>query len=50
MTLENDEQLAQQQLKQFGQKYPLGWIVYGGRFRKGLANGSRVLLRYSLVS
>jgi len=33
-------------LKLFGSKYPLGWVLWGPRFRRGLANGSRVMLRY----
>ncbi len=30
----------------FGKKYPVSWIVYESRFRNGLADGSRVMLRY----
>jgi hypothetical protein len=37
-----------QVLEQFGDKYSLEWIVWGARFRKGLADGSRVMLRYQL--
>ena len=37
-----------QVLEQFGDKYSLEWIVWGSRFRKGLADGSRVMLRYQL--
>ena len=36
-------------LERFGDKYTLEWIIWGPRFRKGLADGSRVLLRYSPV-
>jgi hypothetical protein len=32
----------------FGSKYPLSWVLWGPRFRNGLADGSRVLLRYRL--
>jgi hypothetical protein len=31
----------------FGDKYRLEWIVWGPRFKNGLADGSRVMLRYS---
>ena len=30
----------------FADKYPIGWIRWGSTFRKGLATGSRTLLRY----
>lgn len=30
----------------FGDKYPLSWIRWGPKFRNGLADGSRVMLRY----
>ena len=30
----------------FGKKYPVSWIVYESRFKDGLADGSRVMLRY----
>ncbi len=33
-------------LEQFGEKYSLSWIVWGPRFRNGLREGSRVMLRY----
>jgi hypothetical protein len=33
-------------LKLFGQKYTLQWVVWGRRFRAGLDDGSRTLLRY----
>lgn len=36
----------QRVLELFGDKYPLQWLVWGPRFRKGLADGSRVLLHY----
>ncbi len=49
VTIENDKQLTERLLERFGDKYPMGWIVYGRRFRKGLADGSRVLLRYSIL-
>lgn len=33
-------------LELFGSKYTMEWLVWGPRFRNGLADGSRVLLRY----
>jgi hypothetical protein len=30
----------------FGSKYPLSWVLWGPRFRNGLEDGSRVMLRY----
>jgi hypothetical protein len=37
-------------LELFGDKYRLEWIVWGPRFKNGLADGSRVMLRYAPVS
>ncbi len=34
-------------LEKMGNKYTMGWLVWGPRFRDGLADGSRVMLRYS---
>ena len=36
-------------LERFGEKYTLGWVMWGPRFRNGLAEGSRVMLRYRPV-
>lgn len=33
-------------LEQFGDKYSLSWVLWGPRFRNGLKDGSRVMLRY----
>lgn len=33
-------------LEVFGDKYSLEWIIWGPRFRNGLADGSRTMLRY----
>ena len=33
----------------FGDKYTMEWIVWGPRFKAGLADGSRVMIRYRLV-
>ncbi len=37
-------------LNAMGDKYSLEWFVWGPRFRNGLADGSRVMLRYQLVT
>lgn len=37
-------------LDAMGNKYMLEWVVWGPRFRKGLADGSRVMLRYQPVT
>lgn len=37
-------------LDAMGDKYSLEWIVWGPRFRDGLADGSRVMLRYQPVT
>lgn len=44
-----DEAQTKAVLKKMGRKYPASWLVWGPRFRKGLADGSRVLLRYDLA-
>ena len=36
-------------LELFGSKYSMSWLVWGPRFRNGLADGSRVMLRYRPV-
>ncbi len=48
-SLVSDEQAHARVLGIFGEKYPVQWLVWGPRFRKGLADGSRVLLRYRPV-
>ena len=35
-------------LEAFGEKYPIQWLLWGNRFRRGLADGSRVMLAYQL--
>ncbi|MFT5561323.1 MAG: hypothetical protein ACJAYE_001394 [Candidatus Azotimanducaceae bacterium] len=37
-------------LELFGDKYSLSWLVWGRRFRKGLADGSRTMLKYQPVA
>lgn len=37
-------------LAEFGRKYASEWNKWGPRFRKGLKNGSRTMLRYTVTS
>ncbi len=34
-------------LDRMGSKYRMAWVVWGPRFRNGLADGSRVMLKYT---
>lgn len=45
--LDDDPSFAAAALDQFGRKYPASWLLWGPRFRNGLADGSRKLLRYA---
>ncbi len=45
----DDEAQIKAVLKKMGRKYPASWLVWGPRFRNGLADGSRVMLRYDLA-
>ncbi|MFP6805877.1 MAG: hypothetical protein VB957_01580 [Pseudomonadales bacterium] len=42
----SDAKLKEKALDMFGDKYSMEWLVWGSRFRKGLGDGSRTLLRY----
>jgi len=42
-----DADKQKQVLDQFGDKYRLEWIYYGPKFRNGIADGSRVMLKYA---
>jgi hypothetical protein len=44
---ETDTAAREKALALFGKKYPKEWDKWGPRFAGGLADGSRVLLRYS---
>ncbi len=48
--IETDADAHGRALEKFGAKYADGWSKWGPRFRKGLADGSRVLIRYSPLS
>ena len=45
--LESDATTRAAVLARFGEKYAAGWGTWGPRFRNGLSDGSRVMLRYS---
>src|SRR5262245_48285495 len=45
-TLESARERQEAALDAFGKKYSMEWLVWGPRFRNGLADGSRVLLHY----
>ncbi len=47
--LETDPALRAQVLEVFGKKYADEWVKWGPRFRDGLADGSRSLLRYQIM-
>jgi hypothetical protein len=49
--ISNDAEAVERTLKAMGAKYAdEGWGTYGPRFKKGLADGSRVLLRYRPIA
>lgn len=48
--VESDETNINRVLAQFGQKYSAEWGNWGPKFRKGLADGSRTIIRYQLVA
>lgn len=43
---EKDPAARERALEAFGNKYPAEWDKWGPRFRAGLADGTRVLIRY----
>jgi hypothetical protein len=50
VAFEKDAAARERALASFGAKYPDEWGKWGPRFREGLADGSRVLIRYAPVS
>lgn len=46
-TLVTDADAQKRVLDRYGDKYRLDWIVWGPRFRNGIADGSRVMLQYA---
>jgi hypothetical protein len=47
-SIESDEKVLKSALQQFGYKYSREWGKWGPRFSRGLADGSRTMLRYGL--
>ncbi len=43
----DDKATHQRVLDLYGDKYSLEWVMWGPRFRSGLADGSRVMLHYT---
>ena len=48
-SVESDAARIETALQLFGQKYASGWDTWGPRFRQGLKDGSRTLLRYQFA-
>ena len=48
--LETDQQVFNAVLEKFGHKYAAEWGSWGPKFRNGLNDGSRVMLRYTISS
>ncbi len=44
-----DTAVYEEMYRTFAKKYPEGWPKYEDQFRKGLADGSRVLIKYQPV-
>ena len=44
-----DPAIYEEMFRTFGRKYPSGWPKYEQRFRTGLADGTRVLVKYNPV-
>lgn len=49
-SIESSQEEQTRVLELFGDKYRLSWLVWGRRFRKGLADGSRKMLKYQPVA
>lgn len=49
-TIIEDKARQNEILALFGKKYPDEWDTYGPRFRNGLANGGRTMIRYRPLS
>jgi hypothetical protein len=45
-SIEGAPEAVEAALEAFGEKYPIQWLLWGNRFRRGLADGSRVMLSY----
>lgn len=49
-SIEPDKAEQERVLELFGDKYSMSWLVWGPRFRKGLTDGSRTMLKYQRMS
>jgi hypothetical protein len=49
-SLVSDAALQSSVLDRFGAKYRLEWVVWGPKFRNGIADGSRVMLLYAPIA
>jgi len=47
--VEPDHKVLESALQQFGYKYFSEWKKWGPRFSRGFSDGSRTMLRYSLL-
>jgi len=48
-SLEEEAAARERVLDLYGDKYSLEWVLWGPRFKNGLADGSRVMIRYRPV-
>lgn len=48
-SVETDDAKIESALQLFGRKYASGWRTWGPRFRRGLKDGSRTMLKYQLA-
>ncbi len=49
-SIEPDLETREKVLGLFGDKYPLSWLLWEARFRTGLEDGSRTIIRYQPTS
>ena len=45
----SDGEALDKLLDRFGDKYPLEWLLWHAAFRSGIADGSRTMLRYTVL-
>jgi len=49
-SIESNREEQTRVLELFGDKYRISWLVWGRRFRKGLADGSRTMVKYQPIA
>ena len=49
-SIESSREEQTRVLELFGDKYRISWLVWGRRFRKGLADGSRTMVKYQPIA